>query len=338
MLTLRRIGLGFALLCGIIILGVAGFSFFEHQPLFEAFYLTLITLTTVGYGDVVPHTVPGRIVAILVAFGGAGLFFYAIGVVSEIVLAQVFYNFFGRRRMEKKIAQLKDHYLICGYGRIGKHICHLIAREIPFVVIERDPEVIREIEAEGFLFVEGDATHEEVLLKAGIERARGLVSVLRADADNVYIVLTARSLNPRLFIMARADEDNVVKRLKQAGANRVFSPYLIGARRMALAILRPAVTDFLELTAPEMNLELQLQEVRLSRNSSLVGKDLVSSRIREISGAIILAVKKMTGEMIFNPSPSYVLEAGDILIALGEREKLSRLEELAAGPRTTPSR
>ncbi len=328
--ALRRIGLGFFFLCLLILLGMAGFAWLEHRSLFEAFYLTLITLTTVGYGDIVPQTTAGRVLAIVIAFGGAGLFFYAVGVVSEIVLAEVFHNFLGRRQVAKKLAALRDHYIICGYGRIGKHICHIIAREVPFVVIENDPEVIREIEAEGFLFLEGDATNEEVLIKAGIERARGLVSVLRSDADNVYIVLTARSLNPRIFIMARADDERVVKRLKQAGANKVFSPYLIGARRMALAILRPAVTDFLELTTPEVNLELQLEEVRLSKTSPLVGKDLISSRIREISGAIVLAVKKASGEMVFNPSPGYVLEAGDTLIALGERQGLARLEDLAS--------
>jgi len=328
--ALRRIGLGFFFLCILILIGVAGFAFFEHRSLFEAFYLTLITLTTVGYGDIVPQTQAGRILAIVVAFGGAGLFFYAVGVVSEIVLAEVFYNFFGRRQMEKKLAALKDHYIICGYGRIGKHICRLIAREVPFVVIENDSRVIRELENEGYLFIQGDATNEEVLLRAGIEKARGVISVLRSDADNVYIVLTARSLNPRIFIMARADEEHVAKRLKQAGANKVFSPYMIGARRMALAILRPAVTDFLELTSPEANLDLQLEEVRLSRTSPLVGKDLVSSRIREVSGAIILAVKKATGEMVFNPAPNYVLEAGDTLIALGRREGLARLEEMAS--------
>ncbi|MBX6422458.1 TrkA family potassium uptake protein [Thermosulfurimonas sp. F29] len=329
----RRIGLGFLFLCILILIGVAGFAFFEHRSLFEAFYLTLMTLTTVGYGDIVPHTPAGRVLAIIVAFGGAGLFFYAVGVVSEIVLSEVFYNFFGRRQMEKKLASLKDHYIICGYGRIGKHICRLIAREVAFVVIENDPKVIRDLEREGYLFIQGDATNEEVLLKAGIEKARGVISVLRSDADNVYIVLTARSLNPRIFIMARADEEHVAKRLKQAGANKVFSPYLIGARRMALAILRPAVTDFLELTSPEANLDLQLEEMRLSRTSPLVGKDLVSSRIREISGAIILAVKKATGEMVFNPAPTYVLEPGDTLIALGRREGLSRLEKLASGER-----
>ncbi len=328
--TLRRIALGGLILGVLILIGTAGFFWLEDRPLFEAFYLTLITLTTVGYGDIVPQSTAGRLIAIFIAFGGAGLFFYALGVVSELVLAEVFQNFFGRRQMEKRIAALRDHYIICGYGRIGKHICHLINRELPFVVVENDPEVIKEIEAEGYLYIQGDATNEEVLVRAGIERARGVVSVLRSDADNVYIVLTARSLNPRIFIMARADDERVVKRLKQAGANRVFSPYLIGARRMALAILRPAVTDFLELTTPEVNLELQLEEVRLSKTSPLVGKDLISSRIREVSGAIVLAVKKASGEMVFNPSPGYVLEAGDTLIALGERAGLARLEELAS--------
>ncbi|QJA06581.1 potassium channel protein [Thermosulfurimonas marina] len=334
---LRRLALGFGILTTLIGAGVLGFAFLEHLPLFEAFYLTAATITTVGYGDIVPHTTAGRLLAILIAFGGAGLFFYAIGLVSELILSETFPHLFGRRQMEDSISKLRQHYIICGYGRIGKHICRLIVREVPFVVIENDPEVIPELEKEGYLFLEGDATNEEVLLKAGVERARGLVTVLRSDADNVYITLTARSLNPRIFIMARADDERVVKRLRQAGANQVFSPYLIGARRMALAILRPAVTDFLELTTPEANLELQLEEVRLRPDSPLVGRDLLSSRIREVSGAIVLAVKKLAGEMIFNPPPSYRLEAGDVLVVLGERKGLARLEELASGKKAESS-
>ncbi len=329
MFHLRRLGLGLAFLLALLSFGTVGNYFLEGHSWFKALYFTVVTISTVGYGDIIPQTTAGKIFAMVLIFGGAGLFFYAFGLISEAVLSGAIQNVFGRRQLEKKIQTLKDHYVICGYGRIGKHICNLIAREVPFVVIENDPEVIKEIEADGHLFLESDATQEETLLKAGVERARGLVTVLRSDADNVYITLTARSLNPRIFILARADDERVVKRLKQAGANKVFSPYLIGARRMALAILRPAVTDFLELTTPEINLELQLEEVRLSPRSRLVGKDLVTSRIREVSGAIILAVKKLSGEMVFNPPPHYVLEAGDILIALGERKELARLEDLA---------
>ena len=326
---LRRIVCGLLFLIFLLTTGTLGFHFLENLSWFEAFYFTVITVSTVGYGDVVPQTIGGKIFTSFLIFGGAGLFFYAFGLINEAVLSGTIQNIFGRRQVKKRIETLKDHYIICGYGRIGRHICHLIAREVPFVVIENEPEVIKELEEEGFLFLEGDATQEETLIKAGVERAKGLVTVLRSDADNVYITLTARSLNPRIFIMARADDEKVLKRLKQAGANRVFSPYLIGARRMALAILRPAVTDFLELTTPEVNLELQLEEVRLTPKSSLVGKNLINSRIREVSGAIILAVKKASGEMVFNPPPQYVMEAGDILIALGEKEGLTRLEELA---------
>ncbi len=331
MAYIRRVALGIFFLLALLGIGTLGFYLIEGYSLFKAFYFTVITISTVGYGDIVPQTVPGKLFAVFLILGGAGLFFYAFGLISEIVLSGAIQNLFGRRQLERKIEALKDHYIICGYGRIGKHICHLISREIPFVVIENDPAVIKELEKEGFLFIEGDATNEEVLLRAGIERARGVVTVLRSDADNVYITLTARSLNSRIFIMARADDERVVKRLKQAGANKVFSPYLIGARRMALALLRPAVTDFLELTTPERDLELQLEEVRLSPKSSLVGKDLVSGRIREVSGAIILAVKKLSGEMVFNPPPTYTLEAGDVLVVLGERKGLSRLEEIASG-------
>ncbi len=315
----------------LIFVGTLGYHLIEGWSVFEAFYMTIITLSTVGFGEIHPLSESGRLFTMFLILGGVGVAIYVFSMVTEAVVSGQLQELLGRRRLEHKIEALKGHYIICGYGRIGRHICRIIAKEVPFVIIENDPEAIKEIEKEGFIYVEGDATHEDVLKKAGIERAKGLVGVLRSDADNVYVTLTARSLNPNLFIIVRADEEMVVRKLERAGADKVISPYLIGARRMALTILRPAVTDFLEVATPETSLELQLEEVSIRANSDLVGKKLIESGIRQFSGAIILAVRKVTGEMIFNPPPEYILEEDDTLVALGDRKGLGRLENVAAG-------
>ncbi len=331
MILVQRLLVALFLLLLVTFVGTLGYILIEGWDFFDALYMTVITLSTVGYGEIHPLSEAGRTFTIFLIFAGVGIAFYVFTMITETIVSGQLQEFLGRRRLEAKLETLHDHYIICGYGRIGRHICHMIAKEVPFVVVEKDPEVVKEIDKEGFLYLEGDATHEEVLKKVGIERAKGLVSVLRSDADNVYITLTARGLNEKLFIIARADEEHVEKKLKRAGADKVVSPYLIGARRMALIILRPAVTDFLELVTPEENLELQLEEVRISDRSDLVGKTLLESGIRQFSGAIILAIKKVTGEMIFNPPPDYVFETGDVVVALGDRKGLARLEEVASG-------
>ncbi len=330
---LRQFLVGLVLLVLLLFVGTLGYYLLEGWPLFDAFYMTVITISTVGFGEIHPLTSGGRLFTVFLILGGVGVAIYVFSAVTEVIVSGQIQNLLGRRRLEYKIETLRDHYIICGYGRIGHHICHIIAREVPFVVLENDPERIKALEDDGFIYYQGDATNEDSLKKVGIERARGLVAVLGSDADNVYITLTARSLNPKLFIIARADEDHVVRKLQRAGADKVVSPYLIGARRMAMTILRPAVTDFLELATPEANLELQLEEVRIRAQSDLVGKKLIESGIRQFSGAIILAVRKVTGEMVFNPPPDYILEAGDTLVALGDRKGLSRLEDVAAGKR-----
>ncbi|WP_457755715.1 potassium channel family protein [Thermodesulfatator indicus] len=315
----------------IVFTGTFGYFFLEGWNLFDSFYMTVITLSTVGYSEVHPLSHEGRIFTSFLIFAGVGVAFYVFTMITEAVVSGQLQDFLGRKRLESKLETLHDHYIICGYGRIGKHICHMIAKEVPFVVVEKNHKVIEEIDKAGFLYLEGDSTQEEVLKKAGIERAKGLISVLRSDADNVYITLTARGLNPNLYIIARADEEHVEQKLKRAGADKVVCPYLIGAKRMAMSILRPAVTDFLELVTPAEHLELQLEEVRIFERSDLVGKSLINSQLRQISGVIILAVKKITGEMVFNPPPDYKFEPGDVLVALGDRDGLSRLEDLASG-------
>jgi voltage-gated potassium channel len=234
--------------------------------------------------------------------------------------------------MSKQIDRLKEHYIVCGFGRIGQMICkEFQARPVPFVVVEKNVHLCERLAREGILFVQGNATDDDSLLAAGIERARGLITAVTSDTDNVYITLTARGLNPRLFILARAGEEGADVKLMRAGASKVISPYVIGATRMAHAILRPSVVDFIELATARENLALQLEEIEVVARSPLVGKNLVSAGIRQTMGIIIVAIKQPDGHMLFNPAPATEIAAGSVLIILGERPAITQLEQIAQG-------
>lgn len=230
--------------------------------------------------------------------------------------------------MEKQIAALKGHYIICGFGRIGKLICQeLAADSIPFVVIENDPVAIEQLQKEQYLFLALDATQEDVLNAAGIMHAKGIVTALRSDADNVFITLTARGLRSDIFILSRASEESSIIKLKRAGATRVDIPYAIGGKRMAQALIRPAVGDFIDIAIMDMDREMGLgmEEVIIRENSKLVGKNLIESNIRKDYGVIIVAIKRHTGTMEFNPDPKAVLHTHDILVVMGKKEDLLRM-------------
>ncbi|BAU24069.1 potassium transporter TrkA [Caldimicrobium thiodismutans] len=320
--------LGIFWLSTLIFGGTLGYIIIEGANPFDALYMTVITITTIGYEEYVPLSTAGRIFTIFLALGGVGFFFYILAVFSEIVVKNTVENLWGKK-MEKQIAKLKDHCILCGFGRIGRYIYEFIHQEIPMVVIEKNSEILKELKEKGILHLEGDATSEEILIKAGIERAKYLVAVLGEDAENVYIVLTARNLNPQLYIVARADNPRVEKKLLQAGANRVLSPYVIGARKMALSLLKPNVMDFMEIASPELQMDLQIEEIFVEEGSTLAHKTILESKIREQTNAIILAIKRRSGEMVFNPSSQEKILPGDILIALGERKKLEILSDLA---------
>lgn len=232
------------------------------------------------------------------------------------------------------LQKLKDHYIICGYGRMGSYICKKLKNEnIPFVVIDKNPSLNAYLENEDYLYIIDDSSREETLLLAGVDRAKGLISVVSSDADNVYIVLTARQLNPNLYIIARAAEESSEQKMYKAGADKVISPYKIGGERMALAVLKPSVLDFIEIAVggkAEQGV-LKMEEILVSENSSLVGKTILESQIREITGSIIIPVKKADGRMEFNPKSKYKIDANDIFIALGSTKHLSLLEDLAYG-------
>lgn len=309
-------------------LGTGGYSLIEKWEIVDALYMTVITLTTIGFQEVKPLSETGRIFTIIFVFFGVGVLAYAINTGMRIIFEGEIQKAFGRRKLERKIKSLKQHYIVCGYGRMGQIICgELRARMKPFIVIENE---IQEVDAdEETLFIFGDATKDDILRSAGIERAKGLVSVLSTDAQNLFVVLSARGLNPDLIIIARAGEENSQQKLIRAGADRVVSPYHIGGLRIAHTMLKPAVVDFLEFATKTGNIELQMEEIRVQNSSELTGVSLHEMGAGRQLGVIIVAIKRSDGIMKFNPTSRTVIHEGDVLIALGESQKLTELEKLA---------
>lgn len=313
----------------LIVIGTVGFYFIEGWNVLESFYTTVMTLTTIGYGDFVPRTQGGMLFTVMLVIFGVGTMLYTVGLVAQTMVEGRMMNLLGRGKMEKAIEKMNNHYIICGCGRIGMLIAReLAAEKVPFVVIDNNPEAIQRIQEEGFVFFRGDATHDKCLIGAGIQRARGIVCVLPSDAQNLYVILTGKELNPKIWILSRSEEEQSEHRLARAGADRVMSPYTLGGSRMAMAILRPAMLDFIEITTRRQSLELRMDEMEICEGSPLIGKSLEESEIRQQYGLIIVAVKKESGKMIFNPVASYVIQSGDKLIALGEEDNVSKLSQV----------
>jgi voltage-gated potassium channel len=328
MLTFRKIAQLTGSLLAILVLGSLGFVWLEGWPFFDALYMTVTTLTTVGYGETHPLSQWGKLYNMVLILAGMGVLFYIITSLARVVVEGEIAAALGKRKLQKRIKKLSGHYIICGYGRLGEIIARqLHERRIPLVVVESNQELINYLDKFGYYFVAGDATKEEVLLEAGIERARGLVSVVHSDASNVYIVLTARSLNPSLFIVARGEEPGSRQKLLRAGADKVESPYELGGRKMAHTILRPTVTTLMELAMQE-GVEWSMEEVAVGTTSSMVGLPLKDSGIRQQYGVIVVAIKRADGEMLFNPSPAAPVLGGDTLILIGMRKHLEALEEI----------
>ncbi|ABQ28303.1 potassium channel family protein [Geotalea uraniireducens] len=313
----------------LVSLGTVGYMGIEGWRFLDALYMTVITLGTVGFREVHELSDSGKLFTMLLIVFGVSVLGYIVGSLAQIMFEGQFQRIIGRKKVEKKIEALKDHYIICGFGRIGALICkEFAAKPIPFVVVEKDPQVVERLEQDSYLFLRGNATDDETLLKAGIKNAKGLISVVTSDTENVYITLTARGLNPDLYILARSGEEGSEIKLKRAGANKVVSPYVIGGTRMAQAILRPNVVDFIEIATGREFLELQMEEILIPPQSAFVGENLASSGFRKETGVIIIGIKKTSGKMVFNPESHSHLEARDTLIVLGEPGAIQKLEEL----------
>jgi voltage-gated potassium channel len=332
----KKLFLALALIIIVIAFGTAGYQLIEGWNFLDALYMTIITLTTVGYREVHELSSRGMIFTIVLLMVGVGTFLYALSAGAKIILEGELQELFGRKRLEKKIKELKGHYIVCGYGRMGKIICReLKAKNVPFVAIERNGDFLNN-RLDDFLGISGDATNDDILREAGIERAKGLISVLPNDALNLYVVLSARELNPDLHIVARAGEEGSENKLLRAGADKVVSPYHIGGLRIAHTILRPAVVDFIEFATKTGNIELQMEEVTIPEGSSMADKSLDQCGIGRELGIIIVGIKRHTGEMRFNPTSRSTIKAGDTLIALGEISKLKVLENMSRDKAIAP--
>ncbi len=322
----RHILWGVAAVACIIALGVVGYYLIEGWPFVDALYMTIISISTVGFAEVHPLSSAGKMFTLVLIVLGVGGATYTLTALGQYLLERQFGTPLWRRRMEDRIARLKEHFILCGYGRVGREVARILSNEgADFVVIDREQEVIAKAEEESCLHVHGDAASDDVLRAAGIERARGLVAALGSDIDNTYVVLSARSLRPDLFIVARASAEDSESKLKRAGADRIILPELIGGRRMAMIALRPAVVDFIDTVMTSRGRELILHEVEIGRESPLLGLNLAEGN-RYFAGARVMAIKKRQADLVVNPGAQTVLERGDRMIVLGTTEQLTQLE------------
>ena len=310
---------------GVFIYGMVIYTVVEGWPLGDSFYQVVITLSTVGFQETYALTERGRMLTSILILLGVGTFAYLVGTFTQVLVEGKLQDVLGRSRLQKFIDGLEDHVIVCGFGRIGSVVVEELMREgWPVVVVENSPDMVEPFEKKSVLYVLGDATSDDVLIKAGVHRARFLITCLTQAAENVYVVLTARELHPGMSIVARADRRDTIQKLKRAGADKVLTPHMIGGKRMAQMILRPTVTDFIDLAMQGHN--LQMEEFKVDSGSFLAGKNLIDSEIRPRYNLIIIAIEKGPGNMVFNPQPNEVIDEGDTLVLVGKRESFQALQ------------
>jgi voltage-gated potassium channel len=316
-----------ALLVLIVAGSTAGYVAIEGWGVWDAFYMTIITVTTVGYREVHPLSRAGEALTIVVLVSGVGAALYTFTLLATVVVEGGLPKRLQRRQHERMLENIKDHFIICGYGRIGSIVAHQFRRQnVPYVVVERNQERLQAALEDGALGVEADASREEVLTRVGIDRARGLIAAVGTDAENVYAVLSARVMRPDLFIISRAETEDARIKLKRAGADRVLSPYQIGAVQIAQTALRPAVVDFVELATSADNLELAMEEITIAPGSALADESILAANLRQRYGVIVVGILRLDSRMEFNPDPEARMHSGDKLVVLGRPESLKRLE------------
>jgi len=322
------------LLCILVAIGAAltigtvGFTLIGGYPVFDAFYFTLSTMTTVGYGDKFSHA--GRLFNAFLMIVGVSTIFVAIGAMTQTIIEFELGDAIGQRRNKRMIDKLKDHFIICGYGRVGRGAAaELQHAGVPFVVVDINPERVERAMTGGMLAVAADSTHDETLHQVGIERARGLVAALATDADNLFVLLSAKGLNPKIYVATRAAEEGAEEKMRRAGADAVFAPYAITGHRLAQSLLRPHVVQFLDFTTKDIAMDISLEQVRVSAEGEIVGKTIREMQLRRNLGVIVMAIRRRDGNMLFNPPADTAVEAGDYLIVMGKQEDLLALEALA---------
>jgi voltage-gated potassium channel len=315
----------------VVFVGIVGYRVIEHWTLLESVYMVITTVLTIGFQEMHPLSAAGRVLTLAIAIAGVGTAIYAAGQAAEIIVEGEILGYRMRRKMDKRIREMKDHYIISGFGRVGHQVAaDFAAAQIPYVIIDSKPETVSELEPKGVPHIVGDATLDETLEEAGIRRAKGLVACSDSDVANVYVTLSARALNPNLNIIARAAQLETEKKLVMAGANRVISPYVMSGRRMAAMAVRPISSDFLDLVTHGGELEFRLHEVAVPDQSSLIDRTLAEAEIRTRSGALVLAIRKASGTFELQPKSSSVICRGDILVVIGTQEQIEALEGIIA--------
>ena len=329
---LRASGPGFAVALLVLVIagGTAGYMLTDGKSPWDAFYMTVLALTTVESPSHLSRT--GQAFTVVLLLGGVGAALYTFTLLATVVVEGGLPKRLQRRRQERMLESISDHFIICGYGRIGSIVAQQFRRQrIPYVVIERDADRVHAAIDEGALGVEADASREDVLKRCGIERARGLIAAVGTDAENVYAVLTARVMRPDLFIVGRAETEDATTKLKRAGCDRVISPYQIGAVQMAQTAIRPAVVDFMELAMNADNVELAMEEITIAPASTLANQSIIAANLRGRYGVIVIGIQREDNRMEFNPEPDTSIRPGDKLVVLGRPDSLKRLEIEATG-------
>jgi voltage-gated potassium channel len=326
----RPPGIAILMLIVVQVVGTTGYMAIEGWSAWDAVYMTVITVTTVGYREVAPLSFEGQVFTVVLLVGGVGTVFYCVTLLAARLIDSGFHRRWEDRRQARMIDALRQHYIVCGFGRIGRTVVEEFRRQgVPHIVIDRDPERVHEVLESGGLAVAADASNEEVLKRVGIDHARGLIAAVSTDAENVYTILSARLLRPDLFIIGRAESEDARRKLQRAGADRVLSPYQIGALQMAQTALRPAVVDFVQLATSSEHLELSMEQVRIADASPLDGQTLVTANLRQRFGIVVVAIQRAAGHMEFNPSPDATMRTGDHLVVLGPPDRVKALELVA---------
>jgi voltage-gated potassium channel len=316
---------------GTLTVGTVGFTIIDHYPPFDAFYMTLTTMTTVGYGEIHPLSRAGRIFNSFLIFFGVGAILVAFGAITQTIIEIEFGETITRRRNKRMIEKLKDHYILCGFGRVGRGAASELKRAgVPFVVVDANPERVERAMNAGMLAANADATRDDTLRLLGIEHARGLVAALATDADNLFVLLSAKGLNPKLYVAARAAEEGAEEKMKRAGADAVFAPYALTGHRLAQSMLRPHVVQFLDFTTKDVGPDITIEQVRVAATSEMASKTIGQMQLGRDVGVTVMAIRKSDGEMLFNPSADTRVLAGDYLIVMGRQGNLGKLENLLA--------
>jgi voltage-gated potassium channel len=325
----RRFLLIAGLLCFTLVVGTVGFEVIEGYSWFEGFYMTLTTITTVGYQEMRPLSHAGRVFNSFLILFGVSAMFLAVGAMTQTIIELELQDRYGKRRKRRMIEDLNDHFIVCGFGRVGRNACFEFQRaDASFLVIDRNEQRVAKAETAGMLAIVADATRDDSLREAGVLRAKGLIAALPSDAENLFIILSAKTLNPKLTVVTRVSEEEAGEKLRRAGADTVLTPYTMAGRQLADSLLRPHVVEFLDFSRSNMGSQITMEQVSVASNGELTGGSRGQLSELRKSGVIVLAIRTQSGETIFNPPAEVAISAGDVLIVMGERSSLQKLEQI----------